>query len=207
MARNTGSVCRLCRREGMKLFLKGVRCDSSKCAVSRRDYPPGMRSRRQRKRSEYGMQLREKQKVKRYYGVLERQFRRYFRMAERIRGNTGEELLVALERRLDNIVFRLGFAQSRPQARQVVTHGHVLVNGKPVDRPSYAVRAGDTISVRDRPKSLELVRTSQEAAGRVSVEFLEASADPPEGRVLRLPTREDVSLPVSEQLVVELCSK
>ena len=207
MGRNTGPVCRLCRREGIKLFLKGARCDSAKCAISRREYPPGMRSRRQHKRSEYGMQLREKQKVKRYYGVFERQFRRYFGMAERIRGNTGEELLVLLERRLDNIIFRLGLAQSRPQARQVVTHGHILVNGTRVDRPSYLLRVGDTVSVRNRPKSVELVKTNQEATGHEPPAFLAIGGDPPEGRMVRLPTRDDVSLPVSEQLVVELCSK
>ena len=207
MARNTGPVCRLCRREGMKLFLKGARCETAKCAVSRREYPPGMRARRQRKRSEYALQLREKQKVKRYYGVLERQFRRYFRMAERLRGNTGEQLLVALERRLDNAVFRLGFAQSRPQARQMVTHGHIVVNGHRVDRPSYVVRVGDTIAAKNRPKSLELVRLNREASQEAPPEFLEVGGEPPEGRVVRLPTREDVSLPVSEQLIVELCSK
>ena len=207
MARNTGPVCRLCRREGMKLFLKGARCETAKCSISRRDFPPGMRSRRQRKRSEYGQQLREKQKVKRYYGVLERQFRHYFRIAEGTRGNTGEELLMQLERRLDNVVFRLGFAQSRPQARQIVTHGHILVNGHRVDRPSYSVRAGETIAVKDRPKSLEMVRLNKGAALTPVAEFLDVAGDPPEGRVTRLPTREDVSLPVSEQLIVELCSK
>ena len=207
MARNTGPVCRLCRREGVKLFLKGARCDSAKCALSRREYPPGQRSRRQRKRSEYGMQLREKQKVKRYYGVLERQFRRHFRIAERMHGNTGEELLIGLERRLDNIVFRLGFAQSRPEARQIIVHGHILLNGWRMDRPSYRVQVDDRITVKNRPKSLEMVRLNRESVGRIDVPFLEISGDPPEGRMVRLPIREDVSLPVSEQLIVELCSK
>lgn len=207
MGRNTGPACRLCRREGEKLFLKGARCDSAKCAISRREYPPGTRSRRQRKRSEYGMQLREKQKVKRYYGVFERQFRRYFRAAERTRGNTGQELLVGLERRLDNVVFRSGFAESRSDARQMIVHGHILVNGWRMDRPSYSVRADDRITVKNRPKSLEMVRNNRESVGRIDVAFIEVGGDPPEAKMVRLPTREDVSLPISEQLIVELCSK
>jgi len=207
MGRHTGPVCRLCRREGTKLFLKGARCETAKCAIARREYPPGMRARRQRKRSEYGMQLREKQKVKRYYGVYERQFRRYFKLAERMRGNTGEELLVALERRLDNILLRMGFAHSHAEARQLATHGHIVVNGHRMDRPSYAVRVDDRIAVKNRPKSLEMVRGNVESVGRIDTPFLEVGGDPPEGRMTRLPTREDISLPVSEQLIVELCSK
>ena len=153
MARYTGSVCRLCRREGIKLYLKGERCYSDKCAITRRQYAPGQHGRNRRKLSEYGLQLREKQKARRLYGVLERQFERYFEMAERMRGVTGENLLVLLERRLDNVVYRMGFAGSRAQARQLVSHGHITVNGKRVNIPSYLVEVGETIAVAEKSAS------------------------------------------------------
>lgn len=208
MGRYTGPVCKLCRREGMKLFLKGIRCDTPKCSIERRDYPPGMHQWRRGKPSEYALQLREKQKVKRYYGVFESQFRRYFEQAEHAKGNTGNVLLSLLERRLDNIVQRLGFALSRPQARQLVSHGHILVNGKRVDIPSYLVRAGDVIRVKDRPKSLAAVKTNLEMHQRAIPDFLQlTTSDPPEGVVVRIPEFADVSIPVQPQLIVELCSK
>lgn len=208
MGRYTGPVCKLCRREGIKLFLKGTRCDTPKCSLERRDYPPGMHQWRRGKPSDYALQLREKQKVKRYYGVYERQFRRYFEQAEHARGNTGNELLSLLERRLDNIVHRLGFALSRPQSRQVVGHGHILVNGKPVDIPSYLVRAGDVIRVKNRPKSLAAVKFNMEVQERTIPDFLQvSSSDPPEGTMVRIPEIGDVSIPVEPQLIVELCSK
>jgi small subunit ribosomal protein S4 len=208
MGRYIGPVCKLCRREGMKLFLKGIRCDTPKCAFERRDYPPGMHQWRRSKPSDYAVQLREKQKVKRYYGVFERQFRRYFEQAEHAKGNTGSELLSLLERRLDNIVHRLGFALSRSQSRQLVGHGHILVNGKRVDIPSYLVRAGDVIRVKNRAKSLAAVKMNLEMHERAVPDFLQViSNDPPEGTVLRIPEIADVSIPVQPQLIVELCSK
>lgn len=208
MGRYTGPVCKLCRREGMKLFLKGIRCDTPKCSLERRDYPPGMHQWRRGKPSDYALQLREKQKVKRYYGLYERQFRRYFEQAENAKGNTGSELLSLLERRLDNIVHRLGFALSRPQSRQLVGHGHILVNGKRVDIPSFIVRAGDVICVKNRPRSLAAIKTNQEMQQRDVPDFLQvSSSDLPEGTVVRLPDISDVSIPVEPQLIVELCSK
>jgi small subunit ribosomal protein S4 len=208
MGRYIGPVCKLCRREGMKLFLKGTRCDTPKCSIERRDYPPGMHQWRRGKPSDYALQLREKQKVKRYYGVFERQFQRYFEQAEHAKGNTGNVLLSLLERRLDNIVHRLGFALSRAQSRQLVTHGHILVNNKRVDIPSYLVRAGDVIRVKNRPKSLEAVKTNLEMHQRAVPDFLQVtSSDPPEGVVVRVPEFADVSIPVQPQLIVELCSK
>jgi len=157
MGRHIDAVCRLCRREGMKLFLKGTRCDTPKCGVERREAPPGMTTGRRGKLTDYGTHLREKQKVKRYYGVLEHQFRKYFQQAERTKGHTGEALMVLLERRLDNIVARMGLAQSRAQSRLMITHGHITVNGRLLNIPSYLVRAGDVIRVKDRPKSKQLV--------------------------------------------------
>ena len=208
MARQHGPVCRLCRRDGMKLFIKGTRCDTPKCAVERRDSPPGMNSFRRGKMTDYGLHLREKQKVKHYYGVLERQFRRYFALAERGKGNTGEALMTLLERRLDNIVHRLGFALSRAQARMIVTQGHVTVNGRTVNIPSYLVRTGDAIRVKNRPKSLEMVQTRMAEHSREVPDFLAVVEGPqPEGHVLRLPEAADVSIPVQTQLIVELCSK
>lgn len=208
MARYTGPVCRLCRREGMKLFLKGTRCDTPKCAIDRRDGPPGMQPSRRGKPTDYGIHLREKQKVKHYYGVLERQFRRYFERAERAKGNTGETLMSLLERRLDNVVHRLGFGLSRSQARQIVAHGHITVNGRRVDVPSYQVRPGDVIRVRGRGKSVEMVKGNLSQTGREVPEFLTlVDGEQPEGRVSRLPDMYDVSIPVQPQLIIELCSK
>ena len=208
MARQNGPKCRLCRREGAKLFLKGTRCDTPKCAFERRESPPGMNTFRRGKITDYAVHLREKQKVKRYYGVLERQFRRYFHQAESARGNTGELLMSLLERRLDNVVHRLGFGQSRSQARLLVSHGHVTVNGRRVDVPSYLTRPGDVIQVKDRPKSVELVKANLEETGREVPDFLVHVEGPqPAGQVVRLPETEDVSIPVQTQLIVELCSK
>jgi len=198
----------MCRREGTKLFLKGTRCDTPKCAVERRESAPGMHSFRRGKLTDYGLHLREKQKVKHYYGVLERQFRKYFAEAERGTGNTGEALMALLERRLDNIVHRLGFGHSRGQARQIVRHGHVTVNGKRVDLPSYLVRAGDVIRVKNRPKSLQLVQSKLAEVARDVPDFLSrVEGHQPEGHVLRTPEAADVSIPVQTQLIVELCSK
>ncbi len=208
MARYTGPVCRLCRRDGMKLFLKGTRCDTSKCAFERRDGPPGMVQGRRGKMTDYGVQLREKQKVKHYYGVLERQFRRYFVKAEHSRGNTGDVLLSLLERRLDNVVHRMGFGQSRAQARQLVNHGHITVNGVRTDVASYLVRAGDVIRVKNREKSLDAVRGNLAEYSHDVPDYLSVSNEGiPEGIVGRLPSIDDISLPVQTQLIVELCSR
>jgi small subunit ribosomal protein S4 len=208
MARHTGPVCRLCRREGLKLFLKGTRCDTNKCAVERRDAPPGSNQARRGKLTDYGVHLREKQKVKHYYGILERQFRTYFARAARSKGNTGATLMSLLERRLDNVVHRLGFGQSRAQARQLVCHGHITVNGRRVDIPSYLLQAGDIIRVKNRPKSLQAVQANLAENGRPVPEFLSLIQGPiPEGVMSRLPESYDVSLPVQPQLIIELCSK
>ncbi len=208
MARNTGPVCRLCRREGVKLFLKGARCDTDKCAVQRRQSAPGMHTFRRGKLTDYGVHLREKQKVKRFYGVLERQFRQYFHRAERGKGNTGEALMTLLEIRLDNVVHRLGFAPSRPQARQLIRHGHITVNGRRVDIPSYLVRPGEVIGVKNRPKSLDLVQANLAENKHTVPDFLALVAGPPpEGHVLRNPGMDDLSIPVQVQLILELCSK
>jgi small subunit ribosomal protein S4 len=209
MARYTGPVCRLCRREGMKLFLKGERCYTEKCAIEKRNMPPGQHGKlRKAKIVGYGLQLREKQKVKRIYGVLENQFRRYFESAARHRGVTGVMLLQSLETRLDNIVYRLGFATSRPQARQLVRHGHFLINGKKVDIPSYAVKMGDEVRVRESSaKSAVVAHAIDEVKGRGVPEWLQVDAANTLGRVLSIPTREQINLPVQEQLIVELYSK
>ena len=208
MARYTDPVCKLCRREGMKLFLKSTRCDTPKCAFERRGFPPGMHQFKRGKTSTYGVRLREKQKLKRYYGVLERQFRRLFLIATRAPGNTGEALLSLLERRLDNIVCRLGMAGSRAQARQLVRHGHVLVNGERVDIPSYLVGVGDTVSVKNRPKTLNMVKPRYAESPPSVPDFLElSSTDPPEGKMIRLPGGSDGSFPVQVQLIVEMLSK
>ncbi|MBX3411806.1 MAG: 30S ribosomal protein S4 [Pirellulales bacterium] len=208
MARQTGAVCRLCRREGIKLFLKGTRCDTPKCAVERRDSPPGQQQSRRGKQTDYGTHLREKQKVKHYYGVLERQFRLYFAEASRSKGNTGESLMSLLERRLDNVVHRLGFGQSRAQARQLVSHGHITVNGRRVDIPSYLVRPGDVVRVKNRTKSLNLVHANLAESQRQVPDFLSrVDGDLPEGRVNRLPENDDVSIAVQTQLIIELCSQ
>ena len=210
MARYAGPVCRLCRREGMKLFLKGERCYAEMCAIEKRNVPPGQQGRRRRpnKVMGYGSQLREKQKVKRTYGVLESQFRRYFAEAERQRGITGETLLQLLERRLDNVVYRLGLATSRPQARQLVRHGHLRVNGKRADIPSFSLKAGDAVSVRERSvKRPSIVYAMEEVKGRGIPGWLEFDASTMTGRVATLPTRDEINLPVQEQLIVELYSK
>jgi len=208
MGRYTGPVCRLCRREGTKLFLKGTRCDTPKCAVDRREGVPGMHQFRRGKASEYAIRLREKQKVKRFYGIFERQFRKYFEEANRRAGNTGDALMSLLERRLDNVVTRLGFAVSRPQARQLIRHGHILVNGRKLDIPSYLVRPGDQIKVKDREHSRRLVTTIMAEGTQQVPDWLERTGtEPPEGRVNRLPTMQDIGLPVSPQLIVELLSR
>jgi len=208
MARYTEAVCRKCRREGFKLNLKGSRCDTEKCAFTRRSNAPGMHGAKRGKLTDYGIHLREKQKVKNYYGVLEKQFRKYFSLAERMQGNTGKVLMGLLERRLDNIVYKLGFGASRPQSRQWVAHGHIQVNGRRVDIPSYLVRLGDVITVRNRPKSKQAVKTIIEEGLRDVPDFLyRDNAEIPKGIVMRLPTAEDVMMPVDSALIVELCSK
>ena len=208
MARMTGAVCRMCRREGMKLFLKGDRCFKEKCAFERRGYAPGQHGRRRSKVQGYGIQLREKQKVKRFYGVLEEQFRLTFQRAERMRGVTGENLLSLLERRLDNVVHRLGFAASRAQARQLVRHGHVRVNGRKVNVPSFVVTAGAVVSVKEKSRKNPLIVGAVETAkGRGIPAWLELNAAEFQGKVVALPTREDVALPVNEKLIVELYSQ
>jgi small subunit ribosomal protein S4 len=209
MARYAGAVCRLCRREAMKLFLKGERCYTEKCAIEKRNFPPGQHGKRRApKMLGYGLQLREKQKVKRIYGVLEDQFRRYFEQAERIKGITGVTLLQLLERRLDNVTYRCGFATSRPQARQLVRHGHFAVNGRKVDIPSFLVKAGDVVTVRTgSQKSVTIAHAIEEVKGRGVPEWLQVDAGAFTGRILSLPTREQINLPVQEQLIVELYSK
>ena len=208
MGRITGPVCRLCRRDGLKLFLKGSRCDTPKCAIERRPTPPGMVQKRRGKPTDYGIHLREKQKIKHFYGLLERQFRTYIARAERGKGNTGEVLMSLLERRLDNVVHRLGFAPSRAAARQLVMHGHITINGGKVDVPSYLVKAGDLLRVKNRAKSLQLVHGALAEFRRDVPEFLSRGEGAiPEGRVDRLPATEDVSIPVQANLIIELCSK
>lgn len=208
MARITGPVCRLCRRDGLKLFLKGTRCDTPKCAIERRDSAPGMQQTRRGKMTDYGLHLREKQKVKHYYGVLERQFRTYFQRASRSKGNTGNTLMSLLERRLDNVVHRLGFGASRAQARQLINHGHITVNGRRVDIASYQVRPGDVVRVKNRAKSLQFVQSNLAEQRRQVPDFLSLVEGPiPEGRVNRLPDPEDISIPVQAQLIIELCSQ
>jgi small subunit ribosomal protein S4 len=211
MGRHLDSVCQMCRREGMKLYLKGTRCDSPKCAIERRDIPPGMHGHRRGKTSEYGIRLREKQKLKRFYGVFERQFRRYFELASRSPENTGEQLLAIMERRLDNVVYRLGFAPSRASARQLVTHGHVKLNGQACNVPSLLLRAGDTVTVKSRPKSLQLVNLTLQASPPRVPDHLElTTGQTPEGRMTRLPTRADVDphiQEIREQLIIEVCSR
>ena len=209
MARYAGPVCRLCRREGMKLFLKGERCYGEKCAIDRRNVPPGQHGKGRRQRLlGYGLQLREKQKVRRMYGVLERQFRRYFEKADRRKGVTGETLLQLLESRLDNVVYRLGFAVSRPQARQLVRHGHFTVNGRSTNVPSYSVAAGDVVAVRSSSaENPAIVYAMEEVKGRGIPEWLELDAEKLAGSLTAPPTREQLNLPVQEQLIVELYSK
>ena len=208
MARYTDEQCRICRREGQKLFLKGSRCYTDKCSISRRNYAPGQHGQKRAKLSEYGTQLREKQKTKSYYGVGEKQFRGYFEMASNKKGITGENLLQILESRLDNVVYRLGFGVSRPQARQLVTHGNIEVNGKKVDIASYLVKAGDVISIREVRKDNPVVKENMEANSvRPLPEWLEVDREKMSGKVIRLANREDIDLPVEEHLIVELYSK
>ena len=208
MARYTDASCRLCRREGQKLFLKGTRCYTDKCAVARRAQAPGQHGAKKKKLSEYGVQLREKQKAKVFYGVLEGQFRKYFEMASNKKGITGDNLLQILESRLDNVVYRLGFGSSRAQARQLVNHGHFDVNGKKVDIASYLVKPRDVISVREIKKDTAIIKENVEANSAKPVPaWLEKDAENLSGKVIRLASREDVDLAVEEHLIVELYSK
>ena len=208
MARYTDSVCRQCRREGCKLFLKGDKCYGPKCALSLRPTPPGEHGQaRQRKQSEYGLQLREKQKAKRAYGVLESQFHKYFVMADRMKGITGENLLVLLERRLDNVVYRLGFGASRAQARQLVLHGHIRVNGKKVNIPSFLVKQGDVISIAEKSAESEHFKAMREGTGKVVPKWLTIDAANLKATVDAMPKREDIDLTIQENLIVELYSR
>ena len=210
MGRYTGAVCRLCRREGVKLMLKGARCESAKCCMERqwRNNPPGMHSWRRSRGTEYSIRLREKQKVKRYYGVLERQFMNYFRAAERARANTGEALLCLLERRLDNVVYKIGFAPSRRAARQLISHGHIYVNGRRVNISSYLVKQGDRITVKPSARSQKLVKAQLEANPNLQTQsWLQVNPNELSAVVAALPTRDDVQIPVEEHLVVEMCSR
>ena len=208
MARYLGSACRLCRREGTKLFLKGDRCFSEKCAVEKRAYPPGMHGQGRTRFSDYGVQLREKQKVKRMYGLLEHQFRGTFDRASRMKGRAGENLLILLERRLDNVVFRMGFATSRNEARQLVRHGHFAIDGRKASTPSIQVRAGQVVAVREKSKKVERIAAALETLeGRSVPQWLEIDKENFTGTVAHLPVREDVTLPIEEQLIVELYSR
>ncbi len=210
MARNLGPSCRLCRREGIKLMLKATRCETAKCAMEKqtRNKPPGVHSWRKGRASEYGIRLREKQKVKRYYGILERQFRSCFKQAERKPGNTGEALLCLLERRLDNVIYKMRFALSRSQARQIIAQGHVKVNNHKVDIASYIVRAGDKITLKAGEKTLKMVKASLELDPNAPLQdWLHVDPAVPEGTVVSLPNRDHVQIPVEEQLIVEFCSK
>ena len=208
MARYTGSVCRQCRREGAKLFLKGDRCFTDKCAIAKRHTPPGMHGQGRRKQSEYGIQLREKQKVRRAYGILESQFRKYYEIASNMRGVTGENMLSLIERRLDNVAYRLNFGDSRPMARQMVTHGHVSVNGKKVDIASYQVNVGDVIAIREKSRDIEFFKTRKEqGASRTIPKWLEFDADTLTGKVVALPQRDDIDLTIEEHLIVEFYSR
>ncbi len=209
MARYLDAVCRLCRRENVKLFLKGDRCLSDKCAINKRNYAPGLHGQRRRtKLSEYGLQLREKQKVKRTYGLMESQFRSYFKKAARAQGVTGANLLVLLERRLDNVVYRMGFADSRAQARQLVRHGHMRVNGRKVNIPSFLIKPGDAVEPREKSRNMEVIRGNMEHIGQKQIpEWLHVDASAMRGVVQTLPSRDDVAMPFQEQLIVELYSK
>lgn len=210
MARNLGPSCRLCRREGIKLMLKATRCETAKCAMEKqtRNKPPGVHSWRKGRASEYGIRLREKQKVKRYYGILERQFRSCFKQAERKPGNTGEALLCLLERRLDNVIYKMRFALSRSQARQIIAQGHVKVNNHKVDIASYIVRAGDKITIKASEKTLKMVKANLDLDPNAPLQdWLHVDPAVPEGTVVSLPNRDHVQIPVEEQLIVEFCSK
>jgi len=208
LARYTGPVCKICRREAMKLFLKGERCLSDKCAFERRSYPPGEHGRGRIKESEYAKQLREKQKVKRTYGLLEKQFRGYYQKAARQQGITGENLLRLLEMRFDDVVYRAGFAFSRPEARQLVRHGHFMINGRRVDIPSYRLKVGDIFNMAPKAGAAERIRQAAGAASKAVIpEWLEIDSKNLTGKVTALPTREQITMPVHEQLIVELYSK
>ena len=208
MARYTDAVCKLCRREGQKLFLKGARCYTDKCALTRRAYAPGQHGQGRKKTSEYGMQLRAKQLTRRYYGVLESQFRDYYEMATKMEGKTGEDLLSLLESRLDNVVYRLGWASSRAEARQLVVHGHYTVNGKRVDIPSYLVKVGEVIAIKEGSKSsAKFAAINETNAARPLPKWLEKDAEGANGKVIAAPAREDIDLEVDETLIVELYSK
>ena len=208
MARYTGPSCRLCRREGSELFLKGERCYTDKCAIKRRSYPPGQHGQGRIKVSDYGVQLREKQKVRRIYGILENQFRGYFEMADRMKGVTGENLLFILERRLDNVAYRMGFATSRTEARQLVRHGHFTLNGRKVNIPSIQAKAGDVLQLREKSRKIASITESLEGVVRRGIpQWLELDKDACKGVVKALPVREDITMPIQEQLIVELYSK
>ena len=207
MAKYTESDCRLCRREGTKLFLKGDRCDSAKCAIVKRPTPPGQHGAGRKKVSEYGLQLREKQKAKRLYGLLEKQFSRTYVKAERMKGATGENMLVLLERRLDNVVYKLGLGSSRSQARQIVNHGHITVNGKCVNIPSYVVKAGDVVAVKENRKANTYFKQLQETKKLNLPKWLEFDIEKLEGKVLQLPERADVEVEIAENMIVELYSR
>lgn len=208
MARYTGPVCKLCRREGMKVFLKGERCYTDKCSFDRRPYPPGQHGQRRIKFTEYGIRLREKQKVRRMYGLVEKQFRRYFGEADRIKGVTGENLLQLLERRMDSVVYRLGFARTRSEARQLVRHRHISVNGKTVNIPSFLVKPGDVIAVRDRSKEKAIFADAlQHVERRATPAWLDLDKEKFAGTVKSMPNREEITLPIQEQLIVEFYSR
>jgi len=208
LARYTGPSCRLCRREGMELFLKGERCYTDKCAIKRRSYPPGQHGQGRIKVSDYGVQLREKQKVRRIYGILENQFRGYFESADRMKGVTGENLLFLLERRLDNVAYRLGFATSRDEARQLVRHGHFTLNGRKVNIPSIQVKVGDVLQLREKSRKVAAISESLEGVVRRGIpQWLELDKDAFKGTVKLAPVREDITMPIQEQLIVELYSK
>ena len=208
MARYREAVCRLCRREGVELYLKGDRCFTDKCAIKRRGYPPGQHGQRRPKHSDYGVQLREKQKARRIYGLLEKQFHNYFEKADRMKGKTGDNLLILLERRLDNVVYKLGFAVTRRESRQLVRHGHFLVGGRRVNIPSYLVRPGDIVEMRDRSRKIATVNDALDAVVRKGIPpWLELDRENFRGNVKMLPTRADITEPIQEQLIVELYSK
>jgi len=207
MARYTGPVCRLCRREGQKLYLKGDKCYTDKCPVSKRNFPPGQHGQSRKKVTEYGLQLREKQKVRRFYGIQESQMRKYFDMADRMQGITGENLLRLLELRLDNVVYRMGFAASRAEARQLVTHGHFVVNGRKMDIPSSILKVGDVIEVKSRSKNSPKFKEAVENHRGNTVGWLDVATEEMKGRIVTEPTREDIDIPIEEHLIVELYSK
>lgn len=207
MARYTGPTCRLCRREGQKLYLKGDKCYTDKCPVSKRNYAPGQHGNSRKKITEYGMQLREKQKVRRYYGIQEGQMLKYFNMADKMKGITGENLLGILESRLDNVVYRMGFGISRAEARQLVTHGHFTVNGEKVDIPSYLTKVGDTIEVKASSKNSERFKAIVENHRGTTVKWVQVTPDELKGKIVSEPSREEIDIPIQEHLIVELYSK